>query len=298
LYTRSDVEAQRTPRSRDASASLLSSHAAGFVGLTALPRYRRSAPWRSDLRGIAGRAVLSTTIVSTTIMAACTLGVVDLPPQPAPAELRVTSELGADPQDPSRVQVLVTAALDPGIGLDGEARRVLSDVMGIHGVSYSPSEPRDPSRPTWLASESYETPGPYGVQLRLPRLEGLGFGEVINMRVRVDVTPEGTIVLQDGEDLVLTTEPPSNPAQELEWSMALSSESTPSFRILLEGEESWPAEVRVPADQIPGYAFPLRAEMRIQWDRSLDLFELTPDERYRLWLRSIMEVGWSVEAGG
>lgn len=237
-------------------------------------------------------------IASTTIVAACTLGVVDLPPQPAPAELLVTAELGADPGDSSRVQVLVTATLDPGVGPDGETRRLLSDVMGIHGIDHTPSESEDPSRTTWLAAESYPTPGPYAVQLRVPRLQGLGFGEVINMRVRVDVTPEDTIVLDDGEDLVLTTEPPSNPAQALEWSLTLSSSSSPDFGVTLGGDEAWPTEVRVAADRIPSGALPLTAEMRIQWDRSLDLFQLTPSELYRLSLRSIMDVVWTVEAGG
>ena len=236
--------------------------------------------------------------MSTTLVAACSLGIVDLPPEPAAAELLVTAELGADPGDPSRVQVLVTAVLDPGVGPDGTTRRLLSDVMGIHGANHVPTESGDPSRPTWLAAESYPNPGPYAVQLRLPRLQGLGFGEVVNMRVRVDVTPDETIVLDDGEDLVLNTEPPSNPAQELEWSLELSSSSMPDFRVALGGTETWPAEVRVPADQIPPAALPLKAEMRIQWDRSLDLFEVTPAERYQLSLRSIMDAAWRVEAGG
>lgn len=236
-------------------------------------------------------------ITSTMMVAACGLGVVDIPPDPSPAQLFVSSAIGADPSDPSRVQVVVRATLDPGIGRDGSPRRITDDAFHVEGAAHSPSGSGDPSRPTWLATISYATPGPEGVRLGIPRLEGLGLAESITMRVRVDVTPDGTIVLGDGEDLVITAEPPSNPAQTLEWSLDLTSAAMPAYALRMGGTDSWPSEVRVPADQIPASALPLRAALQIRWYRTLNLFSLTPDERYDLTLGSIMNVVWTVEAG-
>ncbi len=232
-------------------------------------------------------------IASTTIVVACSLGVVDLPPDPSPAELFVTSEIAPHPDDPSQVSVLVSATLDPGVARNGTPRRVTSDVLTVQWVDHSPTSSGDPARPTWLATQSYPAPGPEAVRLDLPRLEGWP-AETVNMRVRVDVLPEGTIVLAAGDDLVLGAELPSNPAQELEWSLTLTSSSMAAYELRLGGHESWPEEVRVPAAQIPADALPLSAALRIQWDRSLSLLELTPAERYDLDLRSTMVVEWTV----
>jgi hypothetical protein len=233
---------------------------------------------------------------AVTVASACTLGVVDLPADPGPAELLVVTEMAADPADPSLVQVQLTATLDPGTGLDGTPRRIVSEVLGVEGTDHAPTESADPGHLMWLATETYASPGPEGVQLRLPRLEGLGLGETVNMRVRVDVTPGATILVADGEDLVLTAEPPSNPAQTLDWSLELTSPSMSPFLLEVVGATAWPSEVRVPAEEIPPTAFPVDAVLRIQWDRSLTLFELTPDERYDLALRSVMVVTWTVDA--
>lgn len=237
-------------------------------------------------------------IASVVVLCGCSLGVVDLPADPSPAELFVASQLETDPVDPSQVRLVVRATLDPGIGLDGVPRGVVSDLLGVGDGDYSPSDGGDPSRPIWLATESYAPPGPEGVALRLPRLQGFGPAERIRMRIRVDVTSGGTIVLGDGDDLVLTSEPPSNPAQTLEWSLQLTSTSMPTFGLTMGGSESWPEEVRVPASQLPASALPVEATLRIRWDRSLNLVELTPDERYDLALRSTMVVGWTVEVAG
>lgn len=242
------------------------------------------------------RGMAASGIATTMILAACGLGVVDLPADPAPARLLVTSEIAADPTDPSRVHVVVSATLDPGIEPDGTPRRVASNVLRVEDIGYAPSQSGDPSRPTWLATESYPTPGPEAVRLGLPRLEGLGLSETLRMRVRVAVAPGRTIVLGDGQDLVITAEPPSNPAQTLHWSLYLTSSSMPTYRLQTGGSDSWPAEVRVPAGQIPTEALPLKAMLRIRWDRSVNLLELTPDERYDLALRSIMVVAWTIEA--
>lgn len=233
---------------------------------------------------------------SAIVLAACGLGVVDIPPDPAPAELLVISEIRADPDDPSQVRVVVRATLDPGITSEGVPRRVTRDVLRVEGTDHSPSPSGDQSRPTWVATESYPTPGPEAVRLGLPKLEGFGLAETINMRIRVDMTPGNTILLADGDDLVITAEPPSNPAQDLEWSLELTSAAMPEYQVQMGGRRSWPAEMRVPAEQIPASALPLTAALRIRWDRSLELFELTPDERYDLRLRSIILVEWTVEA--
>jgi len=244
------------------------------------------------------RGVAAGGLASLSVVAGCTLGVVDIPAGPTPAELRVTSEFRADPSDASLVRIVVRASLDPGIGLDGAPRRIERTVLGVGGSDYEPASAPDPSHPTWLATGSYAAPGPEGVPLRLPILAGLGLAQGINMRVRVEATPGTTILLGRGEDLVLTAEPPSNPAQTLEWSLDLTSASLPDFRVQRGGDDAWPAEVRIPADELPPSAFPIRAEVRVRWDRSLSVFELTPAERYDLSLTSVMVLDWTVESEG
>ena len=246
-------------------------------------------------RTFLGAAVGVVSVCTLGVASACTLGVVDLPSDPAPAELLVVTEMAADPADPSRVLVLVAAALDPGVTLDGAPRRLVSDVLGVEDVDHRPTEPGDPAHPTWHATVSFPAPGPEAVQLRLPRLEGLGLGAGVNMRVRVDVTPGSTIRVAPDEDLVLTAEPPSNPAQTLDWSLEVTSPGLAAFDLRRGGATVWPAEVRVPAGEIPSEAFPVEAVLRIRWDRSLTLFELTPSERYDLALRSVMTVAWTVD---
>lgn len=243
------------------------------------------------MRGMAAFAT-----ASTTMMAACSLGVVDLSMEPMPAELLVTSKIEPDPGDPTQVLVTINAALDPGIEPDGSPRRLTSGVLWVEGKPHSPSRRDDPS-PTWTATESYPAPGPEGIRLGLPQLEGFGATGSITMRVRVAVTPGDTISLGDGEDLVIRAEPPSNPAETLSWSLDLRSPSVPTYRLKLSGGEPWPAEVRVAPTQIPPGAMPLHAALRIRWDRRLTLFEGTPDERYELGLRSIMVVDWIVAPG-
>lgn len=244
------------------------------------------------MRGMAAFATASATTV-----AACSLGVVDLQMEAMPAELLVTSVIQPDPGDPARVLVTINAALDPGIEPDGSPRRLTSSVLYVEGTPHSPSRLDDPST-TWTATESYPAPGPEGIRLGLPHLEGFGATGSITMRVRVAVTPGDTIVLGDGEDLVIRAEPPSNPAETLSWSLDLRSPSVPTYRLKLSGGEPWPAEVRVAAAQIPPEAMPVNAWLRIRWDRRLTLFEVTPDERYDLGLQSIMVSDWTVAAGG
>lgn len=234
-------------------------------------------------------------IASAVVVAGCDLGVVDLVLPPSPAELVVVSEIRADPTTPDQVEVSVRAALDPGIGPDGKPRALDSGTLLVEGAPYLPSMTGQPPSPTWDASISFPAPGPEGVRLTLPRPEGFGPGTSLTMRVRVMTTPEGTILLDQGEDLVITTELPSSPAETVEWSLALSSATMPGFRLQLGGTGPWPEQIRVPSEQLPTGAFPITAEARIEWDRGFTLIELTPQERYDLVLRSIMRLAWTLE---
>lgn len=245
------------------------------------------------MRGMAAFAMASATMV-----AACSLGVVDLRLEPAPARLFVSSDLEPDPDDPSSVLITVDAALDPGVGPDRTARRIATELLSVEGVDHEPRDRVDPPRLTWRATDSYPAPGPEGVRLGMPQVAGLGLAESITMRVRVDVTPGDTLLLAEGEDLVLTAEPPSNPAESLDWSLNLTSASLPTYRLELRGGAPWPTEVRVSSGQIPAEALPLQATLRIRWDRALDLVHFTSIERYELVLQSSMEVDWIVQAAG
>jgi hypothetical protein len=246
--------------------------------------------------GATRATALGGSVASLLVVVGCGLGVVDLVREPSPAELLVVSEIASDPEEALLVRVEVRAKLEPGIGTDGRSRRLLTDILGVQNQIYDALQAGDPPRPTWRAIDSYEEPGPEAVQLVFPRLEGLPPPPNINMRVRVDVTPGDSIVIGEQEDLVLSTTPPTNPAQTLAWSLELTSPSAPAFRLFAGGEELWPTTVRVPAEQMPASAFPLHARLRIQWDRSLNLTQLTPVERYDLALRSIMTVDWRVVA--
>lgn len=244
------------------------------------------------------RGITAAGIVSTSIVAACSLGVVDLRLAPSSAEFFVAAEFEADPDDPARTQVVVKAVVEPGITIDGRQRRLVTELLGVEDENHVPLASSEPENPSWMVTESYETPGPFAVPIRLPALEGLGFPRTINMRVRVEATPPGTIVLAPDEDLVLTTEPPSNPAESLQWRFRILSSSLPGFQVNTTGSGPWPTEVRINAAQMPAEAFPLDAELIISWDRSLTLFELTPAEQYNVALRSTMLLEWTVEAGG
>jgi hypothetical protein len=234
-------------------------------------------------------------IAASAVITGCTLGVVDLDLDPSPAEMAITSEYAVDPADPSKVQVVVSASLDPGVGPERAPRRLTSDLLFVEGVEHPPSQTGDAPPYTWRAAVPFAAPGPEGVGVTLPRLEGLGLTQSFNMRVRSDLTPGNTVVLAEGEDLVLTAASPSRPAETLEWSLELTSSSLPGFRLTMGGAEAWPEEVRVPADQLPAGGFPFEAALRIQWVRSLTLFELTATERYDAALRSIILAVWTVE---
>lgn len=242
-----------------------------------------------------GRTIGGT--MAAALLASCSLGVVDLPVEPTPAVLTIVSDVEPDPDDPSQVEVVVQASIDPGTSIDGTARRLTSDVLRVEGRSLSPDVVGDRPKPTWLVTLPYPSPGPEGVRLGLPSVQGLGLPETLRMRIRVDVTPEGTITLGDGDDLVIRADLPSNPAEHVTWSLDLRSESLPAYRMQVSGSGQWPEEIRVPRGQMPAASFPLEADLRIRWDRSLTLYELTPDERYDLVLLSIMRNRWSVESG-
>ena len=239
------------------------------------------------------RPIAISGILSTTLVAACGLGVVDVAPEPAPARLWVTSTVAPYPGDSSRVQTTVHARLDPGIDRDGTPRRVASDLFQVEDCTYTP-QPGDEERPHWRAETSFPAPWPEGVRLGLPQVAGLGLAQSLSMRVRVETTPVGPVRLAEGEDLVVGAEPPSNPAADFEWSLVLTSPSAPDYRWVLRGSESWPTEVRVPASEIPASALPVQAILRIRWDRSLDLVDLGPVDRYELNLESFMVVVWTV----
>lgn len=244
------------------------------------------------MRGRAGG-----TIALVAILTACTLGVVDLQRHPAPAVLDVIATVSPYLDDPSRVQVVVDAELDPGIDADGTPRSLHEEELWVEEVAHGAAIAGDPPRFTWTTTKSYSTPGPEGIALRFPIIEGLGLPEPIQMRVRVATTPGDTILLADGEDLVVHAEAPSNPARSLLWTLDLMSSST-AWSARQEGRTSWPEEVRILDGDLPSGAFPIEATLRIRWDRSLDLYDLTPVERYRLDLRTTFSVRWIVVRDG
>lgn len=252
------------------------------------------------------RLIALSGIVSTTLVAACDLGIVDLRADPAPTRLTVSSSVAPTVEDPSLVEVALHATLYPGIGPDGVPRRMTSDILWVENVAHAPSPVDGPAlgvnpggapRSSWVARDSFPTPGPGGIRLHLPQVAGLGPVQSVRMRVRVDATPGDTLQLAVGEDLVVGAEEPSNPAESFVWSLELTSPSEPDYGVLLEGSEAWPTELRVSADQIPDVVLPVDASLRIHWYRSLDLVALTPVERYELLLSSSMAVGWTVERG-
>lgn len=252
------------------------------------------------------RLIALSGIVSTTLVAACDLGIVDLRADPAPTRLTVTSSIAPTVEDPSLVELALQATLYPGIGPDGVPRRMTSDILWVEDVAHAPSPVDGPAlgvgpwgapRSSWVVQDSFPTPGPEGIRLDLPQVAELGPARSIRMRVRVDTTPGDTLVLAVGEDLVVGAEEPSNPAESFVWSLELTSLSEPDYGVVLDGSEAWPTELRVPADRIPDAVLPVEASLRIRWHRSLDLVALTPVERYELALRSFMVVGWTVKRG-
>lgn len=245
------------------------------------------------MRGSAVGGILAAWLLAV----GCSLGIVDLPTEPSPAELVVVSELSAHPDDPALVRVSVVASLEPGIGREGAARDVLDDVLGVEATLHEP-EPDADGTFRWSAAEVFTAPGPPSVELRLPRLEGLPPPRDVNMRVRVDVTPAaGVVALDPGEDLVLVAAEPTNPSSRVSWYVQVRSATDPSFRLNLNGDgTAWPDTVRVPALQLPPGAFPLDVRWGILWDRTVDISALSPAERYDLHLRSILLVDWRVTA--
>lgn len=228
------------------------------------------------------------------MLASACLGIVDVASDPAPAELSIESRIAPDDADPSLVQVGISAVLEPGYTLRGERRRVVSELLGVESRTYEPTSTGSATALTWQASDGYPDPGPEAIRLVLPALAGLPRPREINMRVRVDVTPGDTIELRDGEDLVVTVATLTSPAEVIDWFLQVWSPSIPVFRLHVGGSGHWPSEIRVPAVQIPADAYPLTAELRIRWSRSLTLSEITPPERYGLHLGSDMTVRWTV----
>ena len=235
-------------------------------------------------------------ILASAVLASCSLGIIDLPPEPSPTVLLVVARITPDQADPSVVRLEVEATLDEGVGPDGAPRSLLDDVLVVEGEAHTPLKPGDPS-PRWEASGSYPAPGPEAIGLRLPRVEGLPFPREVAMRVRVDVTPGPVITLAPGDDLVLTAAAPSNASSYVSWYADLTSTTDPSFHVRLSGDgEVWPETVRVPAQELPPGAFPLKARLGIAWSRTVNLSALTEVERYDLELQSILVVDWRVES--
>ena len=246
------------------------------------------------------RLIAVSGVLSTTLVAACGLGIVDVAPEPSPARLLVISSLMPDAEDPSRVRAQVSAHLDPGVGHDRTLREVAYDGFQVADSTYAPQPDGQEGSLWWYAETSFPSPGPEGIRLGLPQVSGLGLAQSLSMRVRVETVPADsataadTVRLAQGEDLVIGAEPPSNPAENFDWSLWLTSASMPGYGVEVGGSESWPTEVRVPRGEIPAAALPVEARLRIRWDRALDLVELSAVDRYELVLESHMVVVWTV----
>jgi hypothetical protein len=237
-------------------------------------------------------------------LAGCTLGVVDidsdLGPDPSPARMFVGAVVEPHPELRRGVLVTIRAELDPGVGSTGTPRALVTDVLTVDGVPRVASEPNASGYASWISLSSHDAPGPIAVALVFPRIGDLPSTDV-NMRLRIPVPPDDTLVVAEGEDLVILADPPPGPFENLEamvWQLELRSPTQPAFLAADGGRGGWPQEMRIPAAQLAGAAFPLEARFRLRWLRSLVLFELTPIDRLDLTLESDMRTVWTVVRPG
>lgn len=257
------------------------------------------------MRGAAARRVsrrvrpgaLLTASIGSGALAGCTLGVVDLGPDPSAARMYVHSEVVPHPSLRGRVLVTVEAELDPGIGPSGTPRGFVSDALTVDGASGEATEPNAAGYSSWQAFAEHDAPGPIAVELRFPWLEELPPPTTIDMRVQIPVPPEDTVVVAEGEDLVILADPPTSPFQNLEameWELRVTAPAPSPLLIVTGARGGWPREMRVPAARFENATFPLRAHFRLRWRRSLVLSELTPTDRLDLTLESDMQTEWTV----
>ena len=257
------------------------------------------------MRGTAVRRAASRACVGASVgsvgLAGCTLGVVDLGPVPSPARMFIGAVVEPHPELRGGVLVTIRAELDPGVESTGAPRAFVSDLLTVDGVSNVASKPNASGYVSWLAVASHDAPGPIAVDLTLPRLAELPPPNVVRMRVQIPVPPDDTLVVAEGEELVIVADPPPGPFENLEamtWQLELRSPAQPSFLAVTGGSGGWPQEMRITAAQLVGATFPLEAQFRLRWRRSLVLVELTPVDRLDLTLESDMRTAWTVVRPG
>jgi hypothetical protein len=195
--------------------------------------------------------------------------------------------------------VTIRAELDPGVRSVGAPRALITDVLTVGGVPHGASKNAS-GYSSWTSLATYDAPGPIAVPIQLPRIQELPAGDV-DMRVQIPVTLEDTLVVAEGEDLVIVADPPPGPFENLEameWDLDVRSAAQPSFRAAAGGRGGWPQEMRISAAQLRDARFPLEARFGLRWRRSLVLLELTPIDRLELTLVSDMQVAWIVVRPG
>lgn len=256
------------------------------------------------MRGAARRGALRAWVgvsVGSAGLAGCTLGIVDLDPDPSPARMVVASQVVPNPSHRGQVLVTVNAQLDPGIGPARAPRGLVSDALAVDGAVVAVSMTDAAGRSSWQSLATYDAPGPIAVELGFPRIAELPPPTTINMRVQIPVPPDDTLVVAEGEDLVILADAPDGPFENLEameWQLELRASAPSTFLAVTGGRGGWPREMRIPAAQLVGGTFPLQARFQLRWRRSLVLFELTPVDRLELTLESDMQTEWTVVRPG
>ncbi len=234
------------------------------------------------------------------VAAGCDLGVVDYSQPPSPALMVVASEIETDTADADRVVVTVSGTLNPGIGQNGFPRSsadgslIVQDSAIVADSSTSPFATTLVPQPRWKVALAFPAPAPESVRLTLPHPEGLGPSPSISMRVRVATTPEGLVRLSAGEDLVLTADRPSSPADMAWWEILVRAENEQNVRLRFTGD-SWPDTLRVPSSALPTNGFPYQVAVTIRWTRARTLIQRSQAERYDLLLHSTMRLHWTLE---